>query len=149
MWQEIINKAKDTLTDEIQNKAGLDQQKAQKSVELAGDSTKEVMLDEAKQGNVQQIMELFRSRNPSDSGNPIMNKISNVLQGKLVSQLGLSQSATNSVQSIVLPYIINLINQKSGGTDSAPSPQSLVKLLGGTDVLPSGIKDSLKKFGLG
>lgn len=149
MWQEIINKAKNNLSGEIQNKAGLDQQKAEKSVELAGDSTREVMVEEAKQGNVQQIMELFRSRNPANSGNPIMNKISSVMEGKLVSQLGLGRDATNSVQGIVLPYLLNLINQKSGGTDSAPSPQSLMKLFGGADVLPSGIKDNLKKFGLG
>lgn len=148
MWQDILNKAKDTLTGEIQNKAGLDQEKAKKSVDLAGDSTREVLLDEAKQGNVQQIMSLFRGSNPASSGNPLVQKISNNLVGKLVGQLGLSQQAAGTVEQIALPFLLNLINKKTGGSDSAPSPQNLISLLGGSDALSGGIADKLKK-GLG
>ena len=148
MWQEILNKAKDTLTDELKNKAGLDQEKAKKSIDMAGDSTREVLLDEAKQGNVQQIMSLFRGNNPASSGNPLVQKISNNLLGKLVGQLGLSQQTAHTVEQVALPFILNLINQKTGGSDSAPSPQSLISLLGGSDALTGGIADKLKK-GLG
>lgn len=147
MWQEIITKAKENLLGEVQNKAGVNQQQADKSIELAADSNREVLTQEAKEGNVQSIMELFRSRNPANSGNPLMQKISSNLEGKLVSQLGLSQDKARGVQNIVLPYLINLINQRTGGTDTAPSPQSLMSLLGGADKLPGNIKDKLKKFG--
>lgn len=148
MWQEILNKAKENLTGEIQNKAGLDRGKSEKSIEMAGESTREVLTEEAKQGNVQQIMGLFRGSNPASSGNPLVQKISNSLSGKLVGQLGLSQQAAGGVEQIVLPYLLNLVNQKTGGSDSAPSPQSLMALLGGKDAIPGGIADKLKN-GLG
>lgn len=148
MWNEIINKAKDNILGEIQNRAGVNQQQAEKSVDMAGESTREVLLDEAKQGNVQQIMSLFRGNKPAASGNPLVQKISNNLVGKLVSQLGLSQNVAGTIESIAIPYILNLVNQKTGGSDSAPSAQSLVSLLGGSDALTSGLKDKLKS-GLG
>lgn len=148
MWQEIINKAKDNLTGEIRNKAGLNQEQADKSVEMAGDSTKEVLKEEAQQGNLQQIAGLFRGSNPASSGNPLVQKISNNLLGKLTSQLGLSQGAAQKVESVALPYLLNLINQKTGGSDSAPSPQSLMALLGGKDAIGGGVADKIKK-GLG
>lgn len=147
MWQEIISKTKDNLLGEIQNKAGVSQQEAEKSIDLAAESSREILTQEAKKGNVQSIMELFRSRNLANSGNPLMQQISSNLEGKLVSQLGLRQDTANGVQSIVLPYLLNLVNQRTGGTDTAPSPQSLISLLGGADNLPGDIKDKLKKFG--
>ncbi len=149
MWNEIINKAKDNITGEIQNRAGINQQQADKSIDLAGESSREVLLDEAKQGNVQQIMSLFRGSKPGASGNPLVQKISNNLVGKLVSQLGLSPETAGTVETIAVPYLLNLVNQKTGGQDSAPSQQSLMSLLGGgSGGLASGVTDQLKK-GLG
>lgn len=148
MWNEIINKAKETITGEIQNKAGVNQEQAEKSIDMAGESTRDVLLEEAKQGNVQQIMSLFRGSKPAASGNPLVQKISNNLLGKLVGKLGLSQSAAGTIESIAVPFLLNLVNQKTGGSESAPSAQSLVSLLGGSDALTSGLTDKLKS-GLG
>lgn len=68
--------------------------------------------------------------------------------GKLTSQLGLSPEIAGKVESLALPYLLNLINQKTGGSDSAPSPQSLMALLGGQDSVGGGVADKIKK-GLG
>lgn len=148
MWQEIISKAKDTISGEISNKAGLDEQKANQSIELAGDSTREVLVDEAKQGNIQSIMSLFRGQNPAGSGNPISNKISGSVVEKLVSQLGLSPEIAGKVQSIAVPFLLNMVNQKTGGTNSAPSASSLLSLLGGSENVGGDVTDKIKK-GLG
>lgn len=145
MWQEIINKAKDNISGEIRNKAGLDEQQANKSIEMAGDSTREVLVDQAKQGNVQDIMSLFRGQNPAGSGNPLSNKISGSLVQKLVSQLGLSQEMAGSVERIAVPYILNLVNQQTGGTNSAPSASSLLSLLGGSGNVGGDVADKIKK----
>lgn len=145
MWQEIISKAKDNISGEIRNKAGLNQEQAGQSIEMAGDSTREVLLEEANQGNVQGIMSLFRGQKPSNSGNPLANKISGSLIEKLVRQFGLSQDQAAGVERIAVPYVLDLVNQKTGGTQSAPSPASLVALLGGGDKLSGDVQDKLKK----
>lgn len=148
MWNEIISKAKDTISGEIRNKAGLDEQQANQSIEMAGDSTREVLVDEAKQGNVQSIMSLFRGQNPAGSGNPLANKISGSVVQKLVSQLGLSQEVAGQVEGIAVPFLLNLVNQKTGGTKSAPSASSLLSLLGGSGNVGADVTDKIKK-GLG
>lgn len=148
MWQEIISKAKDTISGEIRNKAGIDEQKANQSIEVAGDSTREVLVDEAKQGNIQGIMSLFKGQSPAGSGNPISNRISGSVVEKLVSQLGLSPEIAGKVQSIAVPFLLNMVNQKTGGTNSAPSASSLLSLLGGSGNVGSDVTDKIKK-GLG
>jgi hypothetical protein len=145
MWQEILSKAKDNISGEIRNKAGLNQEQADKSIEMAGDSTREVLLSEAKQGNVQEIMSLFRGQKPSNSGHPLANKISGSLIDKLVSQFGLSQDMAAGVERVAVPYLLDLVNKKAGGAQSAPSPASLVSLLGGTDKIGGDVQEKLKK----
>lgn len=145
MWEEIISKAKDNISGEIRNKAGLNQEQADRSIELTGDSTREVLLNEAKQGNVQEIMSLFRGQKPSNSGHPLANKIRGSLIEKLVSQLGLSQDMATGVEGIAVPYILDLVNQKTGGTQAAPSPANLVAIMGGSDKLSGDVQEKLKK----
>lgn len=146
MWQEIITKAKDNLTGEIQNQAGVSQQEAEKSINLTKESIQEVLTQEAKQGNVQAIMELFRSRNLANSGNPLMQKITNKHEEKLISQLNIPLDRAKKVQSIALPYLLNLLNQQTGGTDTPPNLQHLTDLLGGAESLPEDVKEKLKKY---
>lgn len=148
MWQEIISKAKNSISGEIRNKAGLNQEQADQSIDMAGDSTREVLAEEANQGNVQNIMSLFRGQKPGNSGNPLANKISGSLIEKLVRQFGLSQDKAAMVERIAVPYLLNLVNQKTGGTQSAPSPASLMAIFGGTDKAGGDIQDKVKK-GLG
>ncbi len=148
MWQEIIEHAKTALTGDIKAKAGVNQQQAQQSVEMAGESTREVLTNEAKQGNIQQIVDLFSNRKPSNSSNPIMEKIGGSLVSKLTNRLGLSKDSATQVERMVVPFILDMLNKRTGGSGNAPSAQSILSMLGGTDSLGSGIQDKIKK-GLG
>ncbi|WP_017733566.1 hypothetical protein [Nafulsella turpanensis] len=148
MWQEIIKNAKDALSGDLKNKADLNDQQAKESVELAGESTKEVLTEEAKKGNIQQITDLFSGRKPSSSDNPLVQKIGSQLVGKLVNQLGLSKDTATTVERTVVPYLLDLLNKKSGGTGNSPSAQHILSMLGGADILSGGIQDKIKK-GLG
>lgn len=147
MWKEVITKAKDKIAGEVQNQGGVSGPDANKSIDLAGESIREVLSREAKQGNIQPIMELFRSRNPANSGNPLMQQITSNLDDKLVNQLNLPLDKAKGVESITLPYLINLLNQETGGTDTPPNLENLTNLLGGAENLPEDIKDNLKRFG--
>lgn len=148
MWQEIIKTAKDALTGELKSKANLNEQQAKESIELTGESTKEVLTEEVKKGNIQQITDLFSGRKPSSTDNPLVQKIGNQLVGKLVSQLGLSKETASTVERVVLPYLLDMLNKKSGGTGSSPSAQHILSMLGGSDLLSGGLQDKIKK-GLG
>lgn len=148
MWQEIIKTAKNALSGDLQNKAGLNEQQAKESIELTGESAKEVLTDEVKKGNLEQITDLFSGRKPSSTNNPIIQKISHQLVGKLVGQLGLSKETATTVERMVIPYILDLLNKKSGGAGTTPSAQHILSMLGGSDLLSGGIQDKIKK-GLG
>lgn len=148
MWQEIIENAKNALTGDLKTKAGINQEQAQDSVEMAGQSTREVLTNEAKQGNIQQIVDLFGNRKPSNSGNPITDKIGGNLVSKLTNRLGLSKEAATTVERTVVPYLLDMLNKRSGGTGSAPSAQNILSMLGGADSQSGGLQDKIKK-GLG
>lgn len=148
MWQEIIENAKTALTGDIKTKTGIDQQQAQQSVELAGESTREVLTNEVKQGNIQQIVDLFSNRKPSNSSNPITGKIGGSLISKLTNRLGLSKEVATSVERMAVPFILDMLNKRTGGSGSAPSAQNILSMLGGSDSLGGGIQDKIKK-GLG
>lgn len=148
MWQEIIGNAKNALIGDIKTKTGLNQQQAQDSVEMAGESTREVLTNEAKQGNIQQIVDLFGKRKPSNSSNPITDKIGGSLVSKLTNRLGLSKETATTVEHMVVPFILDVLNKRTGGSGSAPSAQNILSMFGGSDMLSSGIQDKIKK-GLG
>ena len=148
MWQEIIKNAKEVLTGDLQNKEGLNEQQARESIELTGESTKEVLTEEVKKGNLQQITDLFSGRKPSSSDNPLVQKIGHQLVVKLVNQLGLSKETASNVERVVLPHLLDMLNKKSGGTGTTPSAQHILSMLGGSDLLSGGIQDKIKR-GLG
>ena len=148
MWQEIVGNAKNALTGDIKAKAGINQQQAQDSVEMAGESTREVLTNEAKQGNIQQIVDLFSNRKPSNSSNPIADKIGGNLVSKLTNRLGLSKDAATTVERMAVPFLLDMLNKRTGGSGSAPSAQNILSMLGGSDMLSGGIQDKIKK-GLG
>lgn len=145
MWQELIENAKNTLITDIRAKAGLNQEQAQESVEMAGESTREVLSQEARQGNIQQIVDLFSGRMPSNSSNPVKEKIEGSLMSKLTNRLGLSKEAASTVDQLVVPFLLDTLNKRAGGSGRAPSSQQILSMIGGSDMLNNEIKDKIKK----
>lgn len=148
MWQELIANAKSALTADVRATAGLNQEQAQESVEMAGESTQEVLSQEVKQGNIQQIVELFSGRQPSNSSHPLKEKIAGRLISKLTNRLGLSKEAATRVEQVVIPFLLDTLNKRAGGSGGAPTSQQILSMLMGSDRLSKDLKDKVKK-GLG
>lgn len=152
MWQEIIDQAKNTLTGRIQNGVGINPVQAENSVQLAGESTREVLVREAGNGNVDEIIGLFTGEEETSAGHPLSEKISELLRGKLVNQLGLRPEDAKEVERATIPYILKLVDKKLIGDDvtpdtrgTAPHAGNIEALFGGSDNMKEGELDKLKR----
>ena len=128
MIDNLLNELKGALGPEVKQQTGLDQDKADRALELAGQSAKEVAESEASSGNVQGLMQLLGNKGGDTHANPLVSKIGANYVGKLVSQLGLSPEVAKQVESTVIPMVVRFASQRfqeGGGTGALGS------LLGG------------------
>lgn len=143
MWQDIINTAKSTLSGRVQNGVGTNPYQAEDSVQLAGESTRDVLMQEVKQGNVDGLISLFRGEDETSTSHPLTLKITNVLHGKLVDQVGLNPDDAKEVEHATVPYILKQVNERISGDESGPSAKNLDALFGGPGAMSEGMKDKL------
>lgn len=145
MWQEIINNAKNALSRRIQNGVGTNPYQAEDSVQLAGESTREVLTQEVEQGNVDGLISLFRGKHETSTSHPLTLKITNVLHGKLVEQVGIPPDDAKEVEHATVPFILKQVNERISGEEGGASAQNLEALFGGAESLSEGMKDKLVK----
>lgn len=145
MWEEILNQTYDKQSGLMQNKIGLNPVQIEESVFLAGESTLEVLSTEAKAGNIDQIISLFRGKHESSTSHPLSEKIESVLVEKLKNRQGLSTGVAQEVHHTTVPYIMSQLKARmlEGGT--APSSESLNAVFGGPGVLSEGLQDKFRK----
>jgi len=74
-------------------------------------------------GNLSNVMNLFSGQPNSQAANLLQNNITSGVISKLVSKLGLSQGVADTVVSIAIPALINLISRKNSAIpNDNPSP---------------------------
>ena len=112
MLDNIINELKGAIGNDVQQRAGLGPAKADKAIELAGQSAKEVAEDEVRKGNVQGLMSLMQNKEGISHGNPIVSKIGANLVAKLVEQLGLTPQVAKQVEGVVVPLMVSFISSR-------------------------------------
>lgn len=112
MLDNILNELKGAIGSDVQQKAGLPPDKADKAIELAGQSAKEVAEDEVRKGNVQGLMSLLNNNNNVSHSNPIVSKIGANLVSKLVTTLGLSPQVAQQVEGVVVPMMVKFIGDR-------------------------------------
>lgn len=112
MLDNIIKELKGAIGNDVQQKAGLDAGNANKAIELAGQSAKEVAEEEVRKGNMQGLMSLLGSKGGASHQNPMVSKIGANLVGKLVEQLGLTPQVAKQVEGVVVPLMINFISDR-------------------------------------
>ncbi|AHM63578.1 hypothetical protein D770_26675 [Flammeovirgaceae bacterium 311] len=120
MLDDIIKELKGSIGKDVQQRSGLDPQKADRAIEMAGQSAKEVAEDEVRKGNLQGLMGLMNQKEGAGHENPIVGKIGANLVGKLVSGLGLTPEVAKQVEGVVVPLMVSFIsnkfqNSKGGG----------------------------------
>lgn len=145
MWEEILNQTYDKQSGLMQNKIGLNPVQVEESVFLAGESTLEVLSREAKAGNIDQIISLFRGKHQVSTSHPLSGEIEQVLVEKLKNRQGFSTGVAQEVHHTTVPYILSQVKSRMLGEGTAPSTENLNALFGGPGVLSAGMQDKLKK----
>lgn len=129
MLENIINELKGAIGNDVQQRAGLGPDKADKAIELAGQSAKEVAEDEVRKGNVQGLMSLMQNKEGASHSNPIVSKIGANLVAKLVEQLGLTPQVAKQVEGVVVPLMVSFIGSRF--QNSKGGMGGLASILGG------------------
>lgn len=152
MWQDIIDKAKHTLTGRIQNGVGINPVQAENAVQLAGESSRDVLIQEARDGNVDDIISLFKGEDETSTSHPIAMKISEQLHGKLVTDLGLPPEDAREVEHATVPYFLKLVDARLSGDAVTPdtkgvSPHTadIETIFGGPGTMNEGAMDKLRR----
>lgn len=138
MFDQILDQLKSQVGPQLMQKAGLNQQQTDGSINAAADSVKEV-LGGGDGFGLDDVLNLFSSAKNNANADNLLSNISNTFQGKLTGNVGLNASQASGVGAIVMPLLTQLLSDKIGG--NAGNLQSLLGNLGG-----GGIADMAKGF---
>ncbi|EMR04625.1 hypothetical protein [Cesiribacter andamanensis] len=112
MIDNLLTELKGALRQDVKQKTGLEQDKADQAIELAGQSAKEVAEEEVSRGNIQGLMQLVGNKGGETHANPLVSKIGANFVGKLVSQLGLTPEVAKQVEGVVVPLMVRFVSQR-------------------------------------
>ncbi len=125
MLDQVIASLKQEAMPELMSKLGLDSGQADRSVQAAGSSLKEVL-----SGNhgfaLSDLAGLFNTTAKSGGADAVLAKLGTVLQGKLTGQAGLGEGQATDVRQLLMPLLTNVVAKHVGGDAS-----KLQALLGG------------------
>lgn len=123
MLDMILKGLKDQVGDELQQKAGVNQNMLDDILKITGNvATKEVS-KEMLGGNLDAVMNLFSSAENNPQASSLQNNIMQGMVGNFVNQLGLKKETANMITSIIIPALMNMITQKNAQTpanDASP-----------------------------
>ncbi|HMU14862.1 MAG: hypothetical protein JST41_04125 [Bacteroidetes bacterium] len=114
MLDEILSTLKSQAAPELMNTIGLNAQQTDGSITAAADSVKQVIGGGDGFG-LDDMLNLFSSAQNNSNADGILSNISQVFNGKLTSDVGLSAQQAGGVKDLLLPMIMNLISGKVGG----------------------------------
>jgi uncharacterized protein YidB (DUF937 family) len=102
---------------------------------------------QAEQGNVQQIVSMFKSGGSSAlAGNPMVTQLINKVAASLGSKFGVSPQAAQQIASNLLPQVLSkFVNKTNDPNDKDFDLQDVIKNFSGNN----NVGDILSKFGGG
>ena len=145
MFSETV---KDQLEGQLMETIGMDAEKADKTVKVGTETILSSFSDELMSGNISGLTDLVKGGVQNTAQNPIISGISQKVVNALAEQVGLSQSMANKVVEIIIPFVMNMLNEKDAD-DSPFSINSMFDLLSGkkdessADDLFSGLSKGL------
>lgn len=118
MFSETV---KDQLEDKLMETIGLDADKADKTVKVGTETILDGFKEELLGGNFSGLSNLVKGGTEKLAQNEMLTNISQKVVQALSKQVGLSQSMSNKVVEILIPFVLNMLNEK----DADESPFSL------------------------
>ena len=145
MWVEILNATYDKQAGIIQNRINLNPLQIEELVSLSGESVREVLNKEVSEGNIDQILSLFRGKHETSATHPVSAKIRDVVLDKVKKTGDMPLEKADAAQRMVVPYILTLIKDKLPSDGTVPSSQTLRTLFGGQGTLSEGTEDKIRR----
>lgn len=123
MLEQILSGLKDQIGNEVQQKAGVSSSMLDDILKITGNvATKEVS-KEMLGGNLDAVKNLFSSGGKSSKASSLQDNIMNGMVSSFVEKLGLNKETANTVTSLIMPALMNIITKKNSETpDSDASP---------------------------
>lgn len=132
MLENLINNLKDQVGNKVLGEANVSPDKLDGIFSVIGDVAQKEVAGQMLSGNLGTVMNLFSNKPNNSSADLLQNNITSGVIGGLISKLGLSQGVANTIASVAIPALINLITKKNSETpDDDPSP--LNEIFGGKE----------------
>lgn len=123
MLEQLINSVKSEVGGQIAGKTNLPSGTIDKVFSVIGDVTKKEVTSQMVGGNLSNVMNLFSDKPNNSQANQIQSNISSGVLSNLTGKLGLSPQIANTITSIAIPALMNMITKKNKTTpDDDPSP---------------------------
>jgi len=111
MLDQLLNLAKNHLADQFFADPDVDNQIAEQSANVAGDSIINSIMDMAKGGQLNGILNML-SGNQTSSNSPIVNMIMPGVVNTLAQKLGVNPNIAQMLASKAVPLVMNMLNGK-------------------------------------
>lgn len=123
MLDLILNGLKDQVGQDLQQKAGVQQNMLDDILKITGNVATKEVTKEMMGGGLDTVMNLFSNNSNNAQANSLQNNIMNGMVSNFVEKLGLNKQTASMVTSIIIPTLMSLITKKNAETpDDDPSP---------------------------
>jgi hypothetical protein len=144
MFNQLINLVKENAGDEIIRNPAIPDQRNDEAISDVTDEIDKGLEHEGKQGNVQNLVSLFKGNTSSGlTGNPMIKSIISNVTSRIASKFGVSGPQASQIAAGIVPKVLNgLINKTNDPNDRDFDLQDVLKKYTGN----SNIGDLIGQF---
>jgi hypothetical protein len=134
MFDNLLNLVKQHAGDAIINNSAIPNEKNDEAIHTTTTSIVDTLKSQVSGGNVNSIMDMFKSGNNTNVSNSLNTNVSSDLMKKF----NLDQSAANNIVSSLLPNVMNSFVKKTNDpNDNSFDMKDVMNTLGGSNILGS------------
>jgi hypothetical protein len=123
MLEQLMNSVKSKVGGQIAGETNLPSGTIDKVFSVIGDVTKKEVTSQMLGGNLSNVMNLFSDKPNNNAANLIQTNITSGVISNLTGKLGLSPQLANTIATIAIPALVDMISKKNKTTpDDDPSP---------------------------
>lgn len=145
MIEQLINAAKEQLSDRLLGEGGLKENQLEPAGEAMQTSVLDTLKDQALGGNLSGILDLFNGNAKADMSNPIVSGLAKNMLGGLMEKVGIKEEQADMIVGFAVPFLMSKFS--SSETGQAADASDLMGLLGMDK--DNAIGGLLKSFGGG
>jgi uncharacterized protein YidB (DUF937 family) len=123
MLENLLGTLKSEVGGQILNQAQLPAEHLDGVIKVIGDVAKKEVTGQMLGGGLGNVLNLFSNQSNNAGANALQSNITSGVISGLISKLGLSQQMSNTIATVAVPALINMITKKNSTTpDDDASP---------------------------